>query len=103
MTKKRAPSLSKEERIRLWAIKARHGNAESIEQWVSCDASLKDQVIGELEGNVLGAEKTEFVKALELAIAVLDTAGVAGALGTDAQTQSDIRWLLERVVDQKDS
>lgn len=103
MTKKRAASLSKEERVRLREIRTRHGDAESVELWASCGASLKDRVIGELEEMTRESNDAEFVKALGLATDVLDTTSVAGALGTDAQGQSDIRWLLERVVDQKDS
>lgn len=97
MTKKPAASLTKEERVRMHEIRTRHGGSESVELWASTGASLKDRVIGELEEMMRESGDTEFVKALGLAIDVLDTTSVAGALGTDGQTQSDIRWLLERI------
>lgn len=104
MTKKRAASLSKEERLRLREIKVRHGSADSIEKWAACGATLKDQVISELEETmrVVRENAAEYSEALGLAIAALDTTSVPGALGTAARTHSDIQWLLERVPNQTD-
>lgn len=99
MTQKRTGQLSQAERARLREIRTRHEGSESLHQWASCDAALKDSVIGELEETLRALEgggDAELVNALRLARDVLDVTGVPGATGTDEQTQNDIRWLLKR-------